>query len=648
MKLYRLRTMSVVLFLLSAVVPLRGATNYVDWQAAGTNGGTSWQDAYTNLPFALGRAVAGDQIWVAYGTYLPSNGTDRSASIALQGNVSVYGGFTNGMTALSQRNWTNYPTILSGDIGAAGVNTDNSYNVVLSANNALLDGVTVADGYADTVGSSHERGAGLLIAGGGSMTVDHCVFTRNEAKYYGGAVNVGGSATIRNTTFVSNRVNVAATTGGGAIFLSGTSILLESCTFRGNYSQQYGGAFFSWANSPITVKDCLFAGNVANSDGGAYCAFGPGSPLFTNCTFIGNSSSGYGGALNLGSSTVEGCVFVGNRAQTAGGAAYAYGSATFRNCVLSDNRRETGSSGKGGGFFLDGAVLVERCLIAGSEAYIGGGIFVNNSSPTIRNCVIAGNAIPYYGAGIAIMYGGSPRIVNCTVAENAATNSGGWGGGLFNQSAQPTLTNCIFWGNWAKSNGNEFYNRIAGATTTVSYCDINGGWNGSNVYNDGGIMVNGGGNTATNPLFARGDTGIWETVSAYDPDTGQMTLTDTDATWTAGALVKCTVNPATNQWRQFIIVTNSATTVTIWGDATAFATNGAAYRIFNPRLQSATGRWTPLGWVHDSAYSPCIDAGIGDYSLEPSPNGRRVNIGFDGNTPTASKSYPPGTIIKVY
>jgi len=43
----------------------------------------------------------------------------------------------------------------------------------------------------------------------------------------------------------------------------------------------------------------------------------------------------------------------------------------------------------------------------------------------------------------------------------------------------------------------------------------------------------------------------------------------------------------------------------------------------------------------DAQHSPCIDAGDPalDSSLEPQPNGGRLNVGFYGNTPEASLSY---------
>jgi len=58
------------------------------------------------------------------------------------------------------------------------------------------------------------------------------------------------------------------------------------------------------------------------------------------------------------------------------------------------------------------------------------------------------------------------------------------------------------------------------------------------------------------------------------------------------------------------------------------------------RLLSIAGRWNGKAWVKDIVSSPCIDAGYpySDYYKEPEPNGKRINIGPDGNTRYASKS----------
>ena len=106
---------------------------YVDRNASGDNKGTSWDNAYTNLRSALNNAAFGSQVWVAQGTYTPSQ-DERDLSFQLKNAVTVYGGFSGSETNLSQRDLSANPTILSGEIGDSSTIEDNSYHVVDARN----------------------------------------------------------------------------------------------------------------------------------------------------------------------------------------------------------------------------------------------------------------------------------------------------------------------------------------------------------------------------------------------------------------------------------------------------------------------------------------------------------------------------------
>src|SRR6185436_14088029 len=104
-------------FLLFAPAVFAG-TRYVNvGLTTGANNGSSWADAHRGadgVAVALNLAVAGDQIWVAGGTYLATTAGTRSATHVLKNNVELYGGFAGFEASLAQRDIFANPTTLSG------------------------------------------------------------------------------------------------------------------------------------------------------------------------------------------------------------------------------------------------------------------------------------------------------------------------------------------------------------------------------------------------------------------------------------------------------------------------------------------------------------------------------------------------------
>ena len=93
---------------------------------------------------------------------------------------------------------------------------------------------------------------------------------------------------------------------------------------------------------------------------------------------------------------------------------------------------------------LDGFTIQHGSACGENTCYIGGGITIVNSSPTIKNCKIRFNTADGNGAGIFIFWNSSPTITNCEIANN----QGGSGAGIYiRESSSVKITNCDIRGN---------------------------------------------------------------------------------------------------------------------------------------------------------------------------------------------------------
>jgi hypothetical protein len=147
------------------------------------------------------------------------------------------------------------------------------------------------------------------------------------------------------------------------------------------------------------------------------------------------------------------------------------------------------------------------------------------------------------------------------------------------------IESSIFWANSAS--GGTQLGLLGEGTASATYCDVQGGQ--TDVYDPCERLVWGSGNINSDPCFAA--LGYWD-----DNNTPGHT---SDDFWVEG----------------------------------------------DYHLKSQAGRWDPNQnvWVYDAVTSLCIDAGDpnSDWSGEPWPNGKRINMGAYGGTGQASKNGNP-------
>lgn len=277
---------------------------YVKRDAGGANNGLSWANAYHTLQDALQMAKKCSQItsiWVAKGVYTPttdefgvsSPGDPRTKTFVLPDNLAIFGGFEGNEAPdydLSQRNFTENLTLLSGDYQSDGNYENNAYNVIRNypdfgkaiSNTAILDGFSIEHGYAD------------------DLTSDDLIYF--PYGYGGGMLNNEASPTVRNCSFQYNFGYI-----GGGLFNSSGSTIIERSSFNYNISAYSGAGIFNEV-SALTVSNSVFQLNkdlntASPLRGGAIVNY-YASAVLTNITVAGNDANGRGGIVNYNSGPV--------------------------------------------------------------------------------------------------------------------------------------------------------------------------------------------------------------------------------------------------------------------------------------------------------------------------------------------------------
>ena len=150
--------------------------------------GLSWPTAFRTIPAAINAAAAGDEIWVASGSY--------PGPVTLEEGVALYGGFAGAEAARPERDWNAHESVLDG-----AVQPGPRWDPGMAAQPLIL------------------AEAGLTAA----TRVDGFVIRNGGAAYGAGIYVAGGRPVFVNNTFVGNTANGCL--GGGGIFVDRTFTL---------------------------------------------------------------------------------------------------------------------------------------------------------------------------------------------------------------------------------------------------------------------------------------------------------------------------------------------------------------------------------------------------------------------------------------
>ncbi|MCI0629672.1 MAG: right-handed parallel beta-helix repeat-containing protein, partial [Phycisphaerales bacterium] len=343
--------------------PLSATTVFVDAGASGLNNGTSWEHAFLTLQQGIAAAQDPlspvDLVLVADGIYSP--GTLQSNSFTLAGSNEYSGGWV-GAADPSAHDPDLYPTILSGELGVAGL-SDNVDRVVRFGPSGGF--VTRFNGFQVT----GARTNGVTVDQGAVPEIEFCTITGNNR----GVSCALNTAPIFRDCIISQ--NSAPASVGAGISASGGDIDAKfiRCTIAQNSAIRGGGVNIDQAGL-VELINCTISGNsvsgAADSNGGGLRVVN-GAVRLANCVILGNTAEDNGGGIYSGGSTtmVRNCTIVANSATLGGGFAefnQTIFDATIHNSILWDN------TGSGAQVYVDVSVQGEPVTITYSD--IQGGL----------------------------------------------------------------------------------------------------------------------------------------------------------------------------------------------------------------------------------------------------------------------------------
>jgi len=160
---------------------------------------------------------------------------------------------------------------------------------------AIVDGLTIANGWVDSDSPGGERGGGVYCHTS-SPRVTSCIITGNGTVCNSSAGGGGAGVYCHDSTLILSHCLITSNTcsgtyafGGGVCCVS-SSPVLTNCVITDNVVESRGGGVACEDGSSPQLTNCMISGNAASSGGGLCCYHG--SPALTNCTITQNA--GYG------------------------------------------------------------------------------------------------------------------------------------------------------------------------------------------------------------------------------------------------------------------------------------------------------------------------------------------------------------------
>ena len=296
----------------------------------------------------------------------------------------------------------------------------NRTQTVMSGGGILSDRGTLT--IRDSVVRDNQSGhAGGIESNFGTLMISGSNISNNTASrgdgQGGGVYNVGGVATIENSSLSDNWV---ADAGAAIANTAGGTLVVASCTIASNDTSVYGngGGIFNGGASTVTISRSTLSANTARQ-GGAIVNGSDSIVYIESSTISGNEEKGYGG-----------------------GGISNQGTLRITNSTISGNSATRGEFSWGGGIQNSGTLTITASTFSGNSTSKTGGALYNSSTKAvvITHSTFYGNAGNELG-GIDQAGTGAFSIADTIVAGSTGTSSNYDVGGVFTSSGHNLIGN---------------------------------------------------------------------------------------------------------------------------------------------------------------------------------------------------------------
>lgn len=403
-----------------------------------------------NIDYAVHKALSGDAVAVAGGTYSYANVANLCAGIPIQGVVCIVNKAITLKGGYTPSTWihdpANNPTIIDGQNMYRGVFV---YSTDTSPTRLTMSHFRIQNGSAQGLSTLNPYDPSAF---GGGMSVENAAVALSNI-------------TFQNNRAIGANTNDPASAGGagsGAALsvrsASGnpsslTNVIFSDNTSAGGQGVGRGGYAFGSLfvyDATVAVSDSVFSGNIAQAGtgtgsgrlndalqskadalGAAIAVEGKGNVTLTRVIVLNNEVIG-GTATTYGGGAFGGGVFVEDSTMNIA-------DSVFKGNIARAATSATGGMGAGGGLlFFNSNGSVHRSQILANQAFGGG------SSPSLSSGPAGGGGIYLWRSSPAASLG-TFAVHNTVIASNSASrgqgiNIGGGGGGIFIQGLAADLS----------------------------------------------------------------------------------------------------------------------------------------------------------------------------------------------------------------